>query len=307
MKIIDFDKLSVKDKSVITFGNFDGLHLGHDKLITNLLEIANTNNLKSLLLTFNPHTRSVVKKDEDNFIITPHKLKLELLKEYSLDYISVIQFNKKFSEIKPFHFIDTIIASCNPAIVLIGYDNRFGSKGEGNYEILKKYLSEKNIKVIKFQEYYFNDISIKSTLVKKLIKKGEIERASSYLGRSFSLCGSVVEGKGRGKELGFPTANLKLTDKEQIIPKVGLYYVNFVDGHESYKALCNIGYRPTFDDDEILSIESYIIKDGNFDFYHKEIRVEFLKYLRDEIKFSSKEELINQIKNDIISVEKVTD
>jgi len=307
MRIIDFDKLDIADESIITFGNFDGLHLGHNKLINNLIEIANTNNLKSILITFNPHTMSVVRKDEKNSIITPHKLKLELLKAYPLDYISIIKFNEKFSQINPFHFIDTIINSCNPSTILIGYDNRFGSKGKGNYRNLKKYLSKKDIKVICFKEHHYDNVSIKSTLVKNLIKEGKMEQVSSYLGRTFSLCGTIIKGKGRGKELGFPTANLKLMNKEQIIPKVGLYYVNFVDGHERYKALCNIGYRPTFDNDKTLSVESHIVKDGDFNFYNKEIRIEFLKYLRDEMTFSSKEDLMEQIKNDIISVEKVTD
>ena len=108
------------------------------------------------------------------------------------------------------------------------------------------------------------------------------------LGRDFSLYGTIIKGKSRGRILGFPTANLELLDEEQIIPKVGLYYVNFVDGHESYKALCNIGHRPTFDDDNVLSIESYVIENDNFNFYGKKIRIEFLKYVRDEIAFASK-------------------
>ena len=307
MKLIDFHNYKVEDKSVITFGNFDGLHLGHDTLIKKLLNIAKKDTLKSILITFKPHTRSIISEDKRNSIIVPYKFKIDLLKGYNIDYISTINFNEEFSKIEANTFIDNILNSYNPSVILIGYDNRFGYKGKGDYKFLKEYLKSRNVDVIRFDKYNFNNLLIKSTLIKDLIIKGKMERTSCYLGRNFSLYGHIVKGKSRGRKLGFPTANLKLLDKEQIIPKVGLYYVNFIDGYESYKALCNVGYRPTFDNDRILSIESYVIENENFNFYNKEIKIEFLKYLRDEIAFSSKEELIKQIENDIISVKQVTD
>ena len=307
MKLVDFNNYRLRDKSILTFGNFDGVHLGHDELIKKLLYIAKKNSLKSVLITFEPHTRSVIDSNKINSIITPYAVKIELLTEYNMDYISTINFNKEFSKVTANIFIDNILAFYNPSIILIGYDNRFGYKGKGDYTFLNTYLKGKNIEVIRFDKCNFNDLVIKSSLVKNSIKRGDIEGASSYLGRDFSLYGTIIKGKSRGRILGFPTANLELLDEEQIIPKVGLYYVNFVDGYESYKALCNIGHRPTFDNDDVLSIESYVIENDNFNFYGKKIRIEFLKYVRDEIAFASKKELMDQIKNDIISVKKVTD
>jgi len=302
VKIVDFNNYKVADKSVVAFGNFDGVHLGHDSLISELLNIAGKNKLKSVLITLEPHTKMIVDERKKIFIITPHSIKIDLLKKYNLDYISIVNFNKEFSNLKASVFIDNILNAYNPSVILIGYDNRFGYKGQGDYDFLISYLNNKNVKVIKLDKYDFNSLLIKSTLIKESINHGDIEKANSYLGRNFCLQGTIIEGKGRGKDLGFPTANLKLLDKEQIIPKVGLYYVNFVDGYESYKALCNIGYRPTFDHDSTLSIESYVIENKKFNFYGKEIKLEFLKHLRDEIAFSSKKKLVNQIKNDIISV-----
>ena len=147
---------------------------------------------------------------------------------------------------------------------------------------------------------------IKSSLIKELIRIGDIGKANIFLGRSFSLCGKIIKGMKIGESLGFPTANLKLSDPQQIIPKVGLYYVNFIDGLEKYKALCNVGYRQTFNDSNDLSIESYIIEGDDFDFYGKEVEVEFLKYLREELTFSSKEELINQIQADVMNIKKIS-
>ncbi|MBI45845.1 MAG: riboflavin biosynthesis protein RibF [Candidatus Marinimicrobia bacterium] len=302
MQIIDFESFKDECKTILTFGNFDGVHLGHSALINKMSTLAERNNLKSVLITFNPHTQSVLNKNNENKIITPHSYKVDLLKSYIIDYLSIINFDKNFSTIKADAFIDKILKYYNPLYILIGYDNRFGYKGEGCYDFLKDYLSDSDVEVIEFEEYYLSKGHVKSSLIKKAILEGNMKASSCFLGRDFSLYGKIVKGKGRGKLLGFPTANLKLLYKEQIIPKVGLYYVNFIDGNKSYKALCNIGYRPTFDDDKILSIESYIMEDEDFNLYNRDIKIEFLKFLRDELTFNSKEELIKQIENDIMCV-----
>ena len=304
MQVVQFNDFKISDKTILTFGNFDGLHIGHSSLIEKMMRLANKHNLKSVLITFNPHTKTVLNKNGENKIITPYPFKVKLFDKYCIDYLSIIDFDKIFSKIEADMFIDKILKCYNPSYILIGYDNRFGYKGKGCYEFLNNYISSKDIQIIRFDEYYSDGKLIKSSLIKEALLDGNVKKASCFLGRKFSLYGKIVKGKGRGRLLGFPTANLKLSYKEQIIPKVGLYYVNFVDENKSYKALCNIGYRPTFDNDKMLSIESYIIEDGNFNLYNKDIRIEFLEYLREESTFDSKEELIRQIKNDIACIKK---
>ena len=304
MEVVQFSDFRTSDETILTFGNFDGLHIGHSSLIKKMTSLANKHNLKSVLITFNPHTKTVLNKDDENKVITPYPFKIKLFDKYCIDYLSIIDFDNNFSKIKADVFIDKILEYYNPSYILIGYDNRFGYKGKGCYDFLNNHLLNRNIQVIKFDKYYLDEKLVKSSLVKKTILDGSIKKASFLLDRNFSLYGKIIKGKGRGRVLGFPTANLKLSYKEQIIPKVGLYYVNFIDGNENYKALCNIGYRPTFDNDNILSIESYIIEGENFDLYGKDVKIDFLEYLREELTFNSKEELMRQIKIDIAGIKK---
>ena len=300
-EIIDFNDSDICiSSSVVTLGNFDGLHLGHIDLINKLIsECADIDNSKSILITFNPHTQEIINPNKNIKLITPHKEKEKILCNYDIDYISIIEFNDQFSKLSPGEFIDLIISKYNPKTIILGYDSRFGYRGEGNYSFIKKYLSNKNIKVLKNKSYALNDTIIKSSLVKKIINDGDIESANTYLGRRFSLFGKIIKGDKIGSLIGFPTANLYLNNKQQIIPKVGVYCVTLFFDNAEYKALCNIGYRPTFFENGELSIESYILNYNDSDLYDKEVRIKFDFHIRGEKKFENKEALVKQINKDI--------
>tara|TARA_Y100000590_G_C15704711_1_gene1008146 strand:- start:1253 stop:2170 length:918 start_codon:yes stop_codon:yes gene_type:complete len=296
--VIDFNNNLNIDSSILTFGNFDGVHIGHLNLIDTLVSKANEKRLKSVLITFNPHTRSIINNEKIN-ILTPHSEKINLLQKTNLDYIATIDFNESFSKILKNDFIDLLLEKYNPKIIVLGYDNRFGYKGLGDYRFLCDYLSNHQIQIIKYNPYKKYSKIAKSSLVKKLILNGDIRKANKFLGRLYTLYGSIVEGKKEGRKIGFPTANLKISDIQQIIPKVGVYSVNFKIGQATHNALCNIGYRPTFEINGNLSIESYIVDSDEFNFYGNEVSIEFKDFIREEKKFTNKEELIKQIETDL--------
>jgi len=307
--IINYNEDNRVKESVLTLGNFDGVHNGHKFLISKMNDIANNLNLKSVLITFNPHTRFITDfDDKESFrIITDSKYKIDLLKELNIDYISVVEFDLEISKIDYRDFIDQIVSKYNPKVLLLGYDNKFGYKGMGNYESVKSYISDKSysMKVELVDRYLDDKQKTKSSIIKKYILDGNIKQANHSLGRTFKISGSIVKGYELGNTLGFPTANLHLENKQQIIPKVGVYYVNFRVGINNYKSLCNIGYSPTFKKDKKLSIETHILNEKNIDLYGEYAEIEFIDFIREEEEFSSKELLINQINKDISLINKI--
>ena len=301
---IRFDDNFRISSSVITLGNFDGVHLGHKSLIDNLItESKKMDATPSLLLTFNPHTQNILSHNNNLELITLHEDKMALLNDCKIDYISIIDFDNKFSKLSAEEFIELIIQKYNPKSIIIGYDSKFGYKGRGDYLFLKEYLSQRNINIYHNKPYSLNGRIIKSSLIKNLIINGDIKTANKYLGRRFSISGRIIKGDKIGHSLGFPTANLSLKDTQQIIPKVGVYSVTLFFDNVEYKALCNIGHRPTFFEKGKLSIESYIINYDKLNLYDKKIDIKFNFYIREEKAFENKEDLIKQINKDIQVIE----
>ena len=310
-KVISFNnKFNNINNSIITFGNFDGIHLGHSKLISDLVIKAKELKGISLLITFKNHTKKVLCKNSDFKLITPFDKKIQILKTFNLDYIVVIDFDDDFSRISATSFIKSIIFKFNPGTIFLGYDNKFGYQGEGDIVFLKKYLNNKqsNINIIQFDELVINGQLIKSSIIKNLILEGAVDKIKFYLGKYLEIDGTVIRGKRIGHKLGFPTANIKLNFSEQILPIHGVYYVNFKFGRSNYKGLCNIGYNPTFNSNKKkINIETYLLIEEFLDLYEKKISIEFVERIRDEKKFNNKDELINQINNDIRSIERRSD
>jgi len=301
---ISFDDNLRISSSVITLGNFDGVHLGHKNLIDNLItESKKKDDTVSLLITFNPHTQNILSHNNNLELITLHKDKIELLNEYGIDYISIIDFDNNFSKLSAEEFIELIIHKYNPESIIIGYDSKFGYKGKGDYLFLKEYLSQRNINIYQNKPYSLNAKIIKSSLIKNLIINGDIKTVNKYLGRRFAISGRIIKGDKIGHSLGFPTANLSLEDTQQIIPKVGVYSVNLFFDNVEYKALCNIGHRPTFFENGKLSIESYIIDYDKLNLYDEKVDIKFNFYIREEKTFENKEDLIKQINKDIQVIE----
>ena len=220
--IINFNEDYKVEESVLTLGNFDGVHNGHKFLISKMNDIANNLDLKSVLITFNPHTRFITDFNNNKSfkIITDLQYKIDLLKELNIDYISVVDFDLEFSKRDYRDFIDQIVSKYNPRVVLLGYDNKFGYKGMGNYESVKSYIADKsyNMKVELVDRYLDDNQKTKSSIIKKYILDGNIKQANHSLGRRFKISGHIVKGYELGNTLGFPTANLHLENKQQISP-----------------------------------------------------------------------------------------
>ncbi len=196
------------NKSIITFGNFDGIHLGHKYLINNLISLSANNNLKSVLITFDPHTnRTLV--DKNLKVITPFTKKKEILLDYNIDIVCKINFNKKFSQLNADAFMDLLIGKYNPKIILIGYDNFFGFKKSGSFNYLKKSDKYKNIEILALNQYTFNNKNVKSSIIKDMILNRDIAEVNTFIGRLFSIDGKVIRGEKLSKLTGFKQQILK--------------------------------------------------------------------------------------------------
>ena len=297
------DKNTLKS-SVLTFGNFDGLHMGHLHLLDMLNNESINSNLESVVLTFSPHTNAVIPKSKIFSILTPFEVKEKLfLKNTKVNYLCKISFNEQFSKLTAEEFLDLIISKYNPQTILIGYDNYFGFKKEGSYNYLVNNEKYKNIKIIKINKFLEKGDIIKSSIIKSLILNDNIEKANTYLARFYAIQGSVVEGEKIGSGLGFNTANIKLTNKKQLIPSNGVYSVNLVANGIKYMSVCNIGFCPTIKMTKVKTVEVHVI-DRKISLYGQDVEVQFISFIRNEKKFKSAELLRIKIKEDIERVKK---
>ena len=297
MKVFNINELDYDfDNSVLTIGSFDGIHLGHAKLMELTKESAEKLNSKSVVLTFHPHPMKALKPEKKIHLITTFEKKVELIAKLGIDYLVYIPFSREFAKMPPETFIREIIyKKFKPLKIIIGHDFGFGNAKAGDIALLDKYSKEFCFEVHVVDPVKIGDSIVSSTLIRQLILQGEISKVKAYLGRYYSVHGKVVKGSGRGKFLGIPTANI--IPEEELFPKDGVY-ASFVKINGSdYKAITNIGSNPTFNDDS-RRIESLIF---NFDsdIYDNDIEVYFIERLRDEIKFNSVSDLQEKIKEDI--------
>ena len=295
MKVIEnYKNFSISKKSIVTIGTFDGVHVGHQKIMEQLVATAQENNAKSVLLTFFPHPRMVLQKDNSLKLINTIAEKIEILEKTGLDYLIIHPFDKDFSRLTAFDFVRTILVNhLNTAELVIGYDHRFGKNREGNFEQLQEYGHMYDFKVTEIPAQDINQISVSSTKIRNAILNAEIEKANEYLGYSFSLKGTVVSGEKLGNTIGYPTANIELLETYKLIPKTGAYLIrSFLHGKTIY-GMMNIGNRPTVNGvKETIEVHFF---DLNKDLYGRQLTIESLTFLRDEQKFSSIEELKKQL------------
>ncbi|MBM4306861.1 MAG: bifunctional riboflavin kinase/FAD synthetase [Deltaproteobacteria bacterium] len=281
---------------VVTLGNFDGIHLGHQRIFEKLKEEARKFAGESVVVTFEPHPLKILSPEQCPPLLTPFKKKMMLMEKVGVEKVLCIQFTKAFSEISAVEFVkNVLVEKVEAKKIIVGYNYRFGRGKSGNAESLKETCLHFGIEVEIMEALTVDDTIVSSSKIREFIRAGQVERASKLLGRGYPVMGQVVEGTKRGHALGFPTANLKIT--EELYPKPGVYAVN-VEWHEQrWKGLANIGFNPTFDG-KTLTLEVHIL---NFDreIYGDEIQVSFVKRIRDEIRFHSQQELIEQIQKDI--------
>ena len=290
--------------SSVALGIFDGVHLGHQSIIKAAQQEALDRGLKSVILTFENHPRSLTINNSPS-LITDFQTRLKLFKELSIDYVLAIKFSLEIMNMSPDEYLrNYLLAILNAKSVSVGYDHHFGKNRSGNVEFLKEFCKENDLSLTIKEAFKIDGDLVSSSRIREQLIEGNIREANKLLGRNFTLRGTVIHGDGRGKELGFPTANLKILD-ELIKPKPGVYLATAkVISKNRYHCLINIGYRPTFGDKQELSIEAHLL-DFSGNLYNTELELEFIDKIRDEKKFSSKEELIKQIKEDINSAKKI--
>ena len=298
MKIYkSIDEYNESKSSVVTIGTFDGIHKGHQKVFNKVINASKQSNLSSVVLTFFPHPRIILNKYNDIKMIDTLDEKIDHLERIGIDHLVVHPFDKKFSLLSADQFIrDYLVEKLKLKHIIIGYDHRFGKGREASITDLKKYSSEFNFVVDEIDAQEIEKIAISSTKIRKSINEGDLETTRVYLGRFFSLTGKVVKGDGLGKQIDYPTANIKIEENYKIIPKDGVYYIKTTIDNKLYNGMMNIGHRPTIGSKE-KSIEVNLFN-FNRDIYDKIISVNVIKKIRDEKKFSSIEALKAQLAKD---------
>jgi len=302
MKVIDGIE-NIKGRftyPVLTIGNFDGIHLGHQAIFKQVVKRAKAKRGTSIVFTFQPHPLRVISPERAPRQLTTFRDKVELIKGFGVDYLICVNFTKEFSSIDAVDFVkDILVDKIGVKEIFIGSNYLFGKGRKGNPELLKRLGDVYGFSVTVVDEVKIGDITISSSRIRSLISNGRVEEASRLLGRPYSVMGTVIRGMRRGKRLlHVPTANL--TTPNELLPKDGVYAVTVKIGDDVYQGAANIGYNPTFEDKR-FSFEVHIL-DFNRDIMGKDLRVNFIKRLRDEIRFNSADELSSQLKKDIEEV-----
>lgn len=300
MEILDVMSINEHSYSTaVALGNFDGVHVGHQKLISTMISKGKEMGLRSSLLLFENHTKTVLKKVEQK-LITPFDYKLKILESMGVELIFKMIFDETIMKLSPEDFVKKIlIDKLNCKAVVVGYDYRFGHKASGDAIYLKELGKKYGFYVTIIEPVYIENKVVSSTEIRELLLSGKLEEARKMLGRNYSIVGKIVPGKKIGNKLGFPTANIEPLGN-YIIPKYGVYDTNTIIDNKSYLSASSVGFNPTFND-KSLKIETHIL-DFNENIYGKTIELQFVRYLREEEKFSNLSQLIKQIEADIMKV-----
>jgi len=295
-----FDELEKIPNPVLTIGTFDGVHLGHQRIIQQLNEEAQKHGGESVLFTFYPHPRMVLFPDSHGLKLLQTQVeKIEKLERMGLQNVIVHPFTKEFSRLTAVEFVrDYLVNKLNVKTIVIGYDHQFGKNREGSLELLKDLGPVYDFNVIEIAAQDIDDVNVSSTKIRNALSTGNIETANLFLGAPFELNGTVIPGKQVGRKIGFPTANMDLGSSVKIIPAAGVYLVRTVlQNRAEYFAMMNIGVNPTVRDTDEVSIEVNLL-DFSGNLYGQELQVKALTRLRDELKFNSLEDLKIQLSKD---------
>lgn len=302
-------QLPVFNRAVLTIGTFDGVHLGHQQIIRQLLMEAQETGGESVLISFYPHPRKIVQPDRQIAELTTLDERIELLKRQGLDNLVVVPFNKEFSEQPAEEYIKRFLVDrFHPACIIIGYDHKFGNNRDGDYRLLEQMGEQYNYVVKEIPQQLINEVAISSTKIRNALSNGDVETANQLLGYPYFFQGNVIEGNKLGRKLGYPTANLQIQDPDKLVPANGVYAVEAqIEGETSMlKGMMNIGNRPTVDGTR-RSIEVHLF-DFDKDIYNRHLKVHVRFHLRNEVKFDGLEKLIEQLHKDKeISISKLAD
>ena len=294
----EIEKIKNCDDCVLTIGSYDGLHRGHQDIIKTLTTTAAAKSKKSALITFDPHPRHVLDNNKKLSLIISMKQKIFLLEKLGIDILLVIPFTKEFSHMTAENFMDNVIMKYfSPSGIVIGYDHHFGYKREGSPEFLQEYANRRGINIDIINAVADDKVVISSTHIRDLISNGFVRRASFELGWVYGFYAKVVHGSGRGKDLEFPTANIVAIEKNQLMPKTGVYLARGRVNDDFIVGMCNFGTRPTFNERELV-MEINFFTSSLDDIYNREIYIEFLERIRDEKKFDNPDQLVQQLHQD---------
>ncbi len=300
MKVYNsIEEVPIIENAVVTLGTFDGVHLGHQKVLQFLKESAKKINGETILFTFHPHPRVVLYPEDHGIeLIQSIEDRIKKLDTFGIDHLVLFPFSKEFSRLTATEFVRNILVNkLNVKLMTIGYNHHFGRNREGNIELLRELGVIFDFNVQEIPAFRENEISISSTKIRNLVKKGELKRANDYLREAFSFTGKVIKGDQIGSKIGYPTANLKITGALQILPENGVYAVSVGINNVFFGGMMNIGTRPTVVDEGEKRIEINIF-DFNEMIYDQEIRVIVYDRIRSEHSFGSIKELKQQLKND---------
>ncbi|MBF6608840.1 MAG: bifunctional riboflavin kinase/FAD synthetase [Flavobacterium sp.] len=291
------DEFKSEKKSVLTLGTFDGVHIGHKKIIDRLIQSAADEQCESVVLTFFPHPRMVLQDAAEILLLNTIDERADLLEKSGLDSLIVHPFDKAFSRLTAEEFIRVILVDkLQIHKIIIGYDHRFGRNRTANIDDLVEFGNQYGFEVEQISAKELDDVSVSSTKIRRALQNGDVALATAYLGYDYPLTGTVVEGRKLGRTLGYPTANIRIPENYKLIPKDGVYVVkSTIDGRQ-IGGMMNIGINPTIEDAN-RSIEIYFI-DFDADLYGRELQVSLLHRLRDEQKFESLDLLKQQLAED---------
>lgn len=285
---------------VLTVGTFDGVHLGHRKIIARLHDLAKAINGESVIFTFDPHPRKIVAPAETNLrLLTTLDEKIELFEQSGIDHLIIYPFTPEFAQLTYEQFVEQIlVGQIHTKSLVVGYDHKFGKGRQGDFEFLKSCADRLGFQIEKLDVLLMNESSVSSTKIREAIQIGDFDTANAYLGYPFTLHGTVVEGQKLGRQIQFPTANIEASDPDKIIPGYGVYAVQAKVQNQIYLGMLNIGSRPTVNHNaDHRSIEVHLI-DFDSDIYGEHLELIFFRKLREEQKFESLDALKEQLAND---------
>ena len=302
--IYNIDNYIPKKRAILTIGTFDGVHVGHQKIISDLVAKSKKEDLCPLVLTFFPHPRMVLQKDSQLKMIDTLEEKRQLLEALGIEFLIIQPFTTEFSRLTAIEYTrDFLVNGLSISKLIIGYDHRFGRNREATIEDLKNFGLDYNFNVEEIPVQDIASISISSTKIRNAINKGEIKKANQFLGRPFCLSGTIVKGDKIGRKIGFPTANLYVKEKYKLKPQNGVYLVRCHLNNKKYFGMMNVGKRPTVSGKE-TQIETYFF-DFDGELYGKKLNINLLEKIRNEQKYDSLESLCNQLSIDQKSCQKL--
>lgn len=302
---LNLHDLQLNRSIAVAIGDFDGIHLGHQEVISQAIHKARLEQMASAIMTFNPHPREVLGNEQYTRYLTPFQEKMARFEQMGLDYCFVVSFDQNFAKVSPQDFVQHMLLRLNIKAVIVGFDFTFGHRGSGTIETLKQ-LCHDAVDVQMVKPYQLGGDKVSSSLIREQLHLGKLEQVAQYLGRHYTIKGRVVTGEGRGRTIGFPTANLQ-TNMPFVIPRQGVYAVkaSIGDDEHMYNGVMNIGVKPTFSTDILHPTIEVHLLDFDEQIYDHHMAVKFVSFIREEQKFASVDSLIAQISDDITVARKI--